>query len=218
MKKNFTLIASIILILLLCLLFYKEQNKMTNSDVIGNNIEYAKFDLKINDKYANYYASTYNYLLVDGQSKLADKSLFLIDKSQLDNFKKSLDNLGYSPSKNLTLFSVIQRDDYAKGDKVSLKFLINGKLYNVEDVVLNNSNETYNFCYVGNNFISKGEQLDKGEVISMVSDPVSILSDATFISGYDLLERTKFKINKNILKKSNNSVQLIMFKNNSSVK
>jgi len=213
MKKLLCNFLCVVLIVFCFIIFYNG-HKIAAEDELANisKDNYIIYDIKLNNKYFANNNYTYNYLLVDTKSKLADKSIFLADNIDVQKVYIDLKNLNYAPSKNLTIFSILNLDDYSKGNEVNIKILLNGKLYPIEDIVLNNSNETYNFIFVGNELYND-KNIYQGQIINLVSDPVALVSDKTFISGYDRLKNTKFKVNLNLLNKSDNKFKLVIFKN-----
>jgi hypothetical protein len=190
-------------------MFYRTDNREETEDVGSSDA--VVLDMRINDKYLSYGSYTYNYFLVREDSINMDKSLFLVNNLDINEFRMKINNLGYKESRNLTLYSVLNKDDYSRGDTIKMKIMVDGKLYNIEDIVLNNSNERYIFKYVGNIF-EENKKIYNGEIISLVSDPISPISNSTFVSGYDSLKRTQFKLNLNALDKKGNEVKLYIYK------
>lgn len=214
MRLKIKHIIALVFILVFSYLFFKSIQMQNKSNTVESNKEVASFDIELNDNFFKYNNYTFNYFLVAKNSPNKDNSLFLIDNLNIEEFSSKLKDLNYAESNTMSLYSILNRDDYSRGDTVDMKISVNGKLYSIDELVLNNSNEKFTFKYNGTYF-TKDSNIYSGEVVNLVSDPISLISNCTFVAGYDKLKKTEFKVNLNLLNPKNNKFKMIIYKNKS---
>lgn len=186
MVNKINLFIIIPVILLAGYLFYFDTNKISYNVSEIKDSNYTLIDLKINEKYLNYFSSGNDFLVSEAGDVNSNRAFFVSDT--LDRAQ---------------LAKILYKNGYNIGDNINIKMLINDKVYGLEDVIINNYGESYYFSF--------SDSFDVKSLINLVSFSPSTINNSTFQSEYYTNKDIRFKLNLNLDLKLDDKVGIIIF-------